>query len=98
MCEKIQNFAKFVCLFFLGGGVHFSEGISSTQESGRLKNKNFYELLNFSHTHILYYCVERLNLTFKKKGPFSSHVFARYLPHVSIFVLVYLLIVPDRNL
>jgi len=56
MCEKTQNFANVIFFF------RCFEGRSSTQEKGKQKNNNFYKSMIFSH--ILYYCMERLNMTF----------------------------------
>lgn len=57
----------------------------------------FTKFLVFSY--MFYYCMELLYMMIvEKKGPFSRCIFVRYLPHVNVFVLVYLKMVSHQKM
>jgi hypothetical protein len=87
---KISNFCK--RYFF------FSVVLRGEVRIKKKENRRIIIFINFwvfSHILLLLYGMSEHEML--NKLPLSWHVFATYLPFVSIFVLIYLMIVSDRN-
>ena len=84
--KKTQKFVKIIILLF-SVFLNRTPPLKTTETK---KTTTFAKFWVFFHTCSVTVMNFRTWQQFKK-GPFSWHILARYLPHASIFVLVYLM-------